>query len=368
MPERTAAIGIMSGTSVDAIDGVVLDVTDHNQPQLIATHSEPFPDALRKSILRLTSPGENEIELAGCVHTELGEHYASIANTLSELANEVRVSVIGCHGQTVRHRPDGAHPFTLQLGNGAVIAQRTGITTVTDFRSADMAMGGQGAPFAPFFHRTVFTKPGTTRAIVNLGGIANVTLLPGDNNAPVIGFDTGPANALLDAWIQKYKDTQFDKDGSWGKSGHLNRKLLDLFLSEPYFAQPAPKSTGRELFNLDWVNSKTQQLDISLSPVDVQRTLGELTARSLTDQLPAEIDEIYLCGGGANNGWLRTLIEEQLSAPVSTTEALGFPHQWIEAAAFAWMAAATLNKKVCTLPSVTGATQSTIAGAVYFAK
>ncbi|MGI9317346.1 MAG: anhydro-N-acetylmuramic acid kinase, partial [bacterium] len=286
MPEKTAAIGIMSGTSVDAIDAVLLDVSDHLRPKLIASCSQSIPEPLRQKILTLTSPGENEIDLAGGVHTELAEHYANIANALVTESGDASVAVIGCHGQTVRHRPDDQHPFTLQLGNGALIAQRTGIPTVTDFRSADIALGGQGAPFAPFFHSAIFSNPGKTRAIVNLGGISNATILPAEPETPVIGFDTGPANCLLDTWVQKHQGTSYDKDGIWGQSGELNRALLDLCLSEPYFKRPPPKSTGRELFNLAWIENKIDQLGSPISSADVQRTLGELTAISLTNQLP----------------------------------------------------------------------------------
>lgn len=357
----------MSGTSVDGIDAVLLDVTAPDTPALIAHRTQAFPEDLRQNIIRLSTPGENEIDLAGSVHTELGELYAEIANALIRGAGDARITVIGCHGQTVRHRPDQKHPFTLQLGNGAVIAQRTGITTVSDFRSADIALGGQGAPFAPFFHSRVFSAPGKTRAIVNLGGIANVTILPAEIDNPVIGFDTGPANALMDGWVQQHLGDHFDKDGAWGKSGNLNQPLLDQLLTDPYFKKSAPKSTGKELFNLNWVEQQIEQVDPSIPAVDVQRTLGELTAMSLVMQLPEDLEGVYLCGGGARNPWLHSLIEKHTQAPVATTEALGFPPQWIEAAAFAWMAALTLRKKTCTLPSVTGASGSTIAGAVYFA-
>ena len=357
----------MSGTSVDGVDAALVNVTDLQNPALIAHRTHAFSTQLRQNIIRLSVPGDDEIDLAGSVHTELGELFADIASGLKKEAGETPISVIGCHGQTVRHRPNLTHPFTLQLGSGAVIAQRTGITTVTDFRSADIALGGQGAPFAPFFHSRVFALPGKARAIVNLGGIANVTILPGDEDTPVIGFDTGPANTLLDSWVQQHRGKHYDKDGAWGKTGKLNHALLEEFLADPYFKQPAPKSTGRELFNLSWIAQRVECIDPSIPAVDVQRTLAELTARSVVTQLPDYIDAVYLCGGGAKNPWLRRLIEDHSRAPVETTEALGFPPQWIEAAAFAWIAALTLNKKSSTLPSVTGASGSTVAGAVYFA-
>ncbi len=364
------AIGVMSGTSVDGVDAVLLEISNHCSIRLIATHSEPFPEHLREGILALTQPGNNEIDRAGELHKELGFVYAQTSKELISrpgLPGIEDISVIGCHGQTVRHRPDNKHPFTLQLGCGATIAQQTGISAVTDFRSADMAVGGQGAPFAPFFHHFVFSKENTVRAIVNLGGIANVTILDGNNKDTVVGFDSGPANGLMDTWIQKHLNVAFDEDGKWATSGTLNQKLLDCMMNEPYLMRSAPKSTGRELFNEAWIEKMCQQYNKDISPEDVQSTLGRFTAESIAIQIPKCVEEIFVCGGGANNLWLMRQLSESCDPPVKTTEALGIAPQWVEAAAFAWFAIQTIERKRSSIPSVTGARKSVITGALHFA-
>ncbi len=356
----------MSGTSVDAIDAVLLDITENDRPILLSTHSEPFPAQLRETILSLCQPGPNEIDQAGRIHTELGERYAGAALKLIEQCGNPQISVIGCHGQTVRHRPTDVFPFTLQLGNGAVIAQRTGIPTVTDFRSADISLGGQGAPLAPVFHQAVFSDHSKTRAIVNLGGIANITLLPNNPSTAVTGFDTGPANGLMDNWIALHQNQPFDRDGQWGRSGKLNQGLLALMLSDPFFALPPPKSTGREYFNLNWLEQCLSEFGQDIAPMDVQHTLAWLTAQSVANQIGPSVDQIYLCGGGTDNGFLRQILDQICSQDIATTDQLGFPSAWIEASAFAWMAQATINRTPATLASVTGASASSIAGAIYY--
>jgi len=356
----------MSGTSVDGIDAVLLDVSSFDQPQIISTYSAAMPAALRTTLRQLATPGTNEIDLAGQAHTELGERYAEAAIALIDQAAGTKVCVIGCHGQTVRHRPSGKHPFTLQLGNGALLCQRTGIPVVTDFRSADMAAGGQGAPFAPFFHRAVFSSHRATRAIVNLGGIANVTVLPKDSGSNVIGFDTGPASCLMDAWIEKHHGKRFDENGDWAASGKLSDDLLQQCLSDPYFHAAPPKSTGREYFNLDWLAQQLNTLPEPLIPSTVQNTLAQLTARSIVDQLPPAVDQVFVCGGGVHNGYLRGLLDHLTTVSVADTSELGIAPEWIEASAFAWMATATLQHTPSTLPSVTGARQASITGAIYY--
>ncbi len=358
------AIGIMSGTSVDAVDAVLLEINGADDIRIRDTTSHPFPPNLRESILGLMQPGENEIDRAGAAHTELGELYAEVATQL--VPSGEAVDVIGCHGQTVRHRPEAEFSFTLQLGNGAVITNRTGIPTVTDFRSADMAVGGQGAPFAPFFHHHVFSTSSASRAIVNLGGIANVTLLPKDGSEPARGFDTGPANCLMDSWILRHKGLSFDENGRWAAGGEVDPILLQQMLDDPYFSRPSPKSTGREYFNDAWLQTFLQSTDHERPPQDIQATLARLTAVSIARQLPGHIEEIFLCGGGAANQHLRGLLTESTDLPVEDTSVLGIPPQWIEAAAFAWMALSTLQQKPCTIPAVTGADHSTVTGAIYF--
>lgn len=359
-------IGIMSGTSVDAVDAVLLEVPPDRKPVLRETATRPFPAGLRSTILQLMTPGGNEIDLAGRAHVELGMLYAEIARDLISRDPGNAVHVIGCHGQTVRHRPDGPHPFSLQLGSGAVIADRTGIPTVTDFRSADIAAGGQGAPLAPCFHQAVFASESSCRAIINLGGIANITLLPRPGSQPVIGFDVGPANCLMDLWAQRHISKPFDESGAWAAQGVPDDRLLEQLLSDPYFSRPPPKSTGREYFSATWLDRALTRHGGSAPPENVQATLAKLVARSISDQLPPEVDAIYLCGGGAANPYLRTLLEEASGLPVLDTAALGVPPAWIEAAAFGWMALATLNRTPSTLPSVTGASRATIAGTVHF--
>lgn len=362
----TFAIGIMSGTSVDAVDAVLLEIPPDGSPVLRETATRDFPAELRHTVLGLMTPGENEIDQACRVHVELGELYAEIALDLVGRAGSDAVSVIGCHGQTVRHRPDGPHPFTLQLGSGAVIAERTGIPTVTDFRSADIAAGGQGAPFATFFHRAVFSSDTSCRAIVNLGGIANVTLLPRDRSEPVTGFDTGPANCLMDLWTRRHLAKPFDESGAWAAGGAPDEHLLGQMLADHYFSRPPPKSTGREYFSGAWLDRALAGSGETVSPANVQATLAMLTARSISGQLPPAVDAMYLCGGGCANPHLRALLGEESGLPVDDTSALGWPPEWIEAAAFGWMALATLNQSPSTLPSVTGASRATIAGAIHY--
>ena len=356
----------MSGTSVDGIDAVLLELPSGCKPTLVDTTTFEFEPWLREKIVRLTQPGDDEITILGTVHTALGECYGKIANELIHRNPHCPIAVIGCHGQTVRHHPDEAFPFTLQLGNGAVIAARTGVATVTDFRSADIAMGGQGAPFAPFFHRAIFSDESATRAIVNLGGIANISILPKDLQAPLIGFDSGPANGLMDVWAEKHIGVQYDDHGHWASQGTCDQLLLDLFLADDYFSAPYPKSTGRERFNLQWIIKHIAQLDTPPTTVDVQQTLAHLTAVSITRQIPPGVDEIYLCGGGTNNDHLISLLQKYCSATVSTTQALNFDTRWIEASAFAWMAIATMDKQSCTAPSVTGASHPSVTGAIYY--
>lgn len=365
MTDSRYAIGIMSGTSVDGIDAVILETSIEQHSRIVADTTVSFSEQLRRDILRLTQPGEGEIDLAGRIHIELGELYAKVANSMITAAKDYPVSVIGCHGQTVRHRPNDDFPFTLQLGSGPVIAARTGIAAVTDFRSADMAAGGQGAPFAPFFHNATFRSREVNRCIVNLGGIANITLLPSDQSAAVSGFDSGPANGLMDAWIQRHRQCPYDRDGKWAAGGNVNQALLTALLMHPYFARSSPKSTGREEFNIGWLDQLLEALPDRVDAQDVQRTLVELTARTVVEQIGNNYSAIYLCGGGVNNRFLVERISALANATVHSTAELGIAPMWMEAAAFAWMALQTIDGIACTLPSVTGASSPTVTGAIY---
>ena len=360
-------IGLMSGTSVDGIDAVVADIDTRNAVTLRATHTHPIPDTLRHAIQALMQPGENELDREGMLDMQLGELFAEAATAVlrkSGLTTD-KIRAIGSHGQTVRHRPRGQHPFTRQIGNPSVIAERTGISTVADFRARDMAAGGEGAPLVPAFHQAVFSKPGVDRVIVNIGGIANLTWLPGSANESVTGFDTGPGNTLLDYWAQRHLQQPCDRDGAWATQGKVLDNLLVKFLSEPYFAHPTPKSTGRELFNAEWLKARITGKE---TPVDVQATLAELTARSIASSLPNRSCEIFLCGGGAHNRDLVRRLQQHLPGiTLANTAALGVDPDWVEAMAFAWLAHQTLVGKPGNLPAVTGAKRAAVLGGIYLA-
>lgn len=362
-------IGLMSGTSVDGIDAALVAIDDAGPPRLLATHQHAMPNTVRAEIQALMQPGGNEIDREGVLDMRLGELFADAARELLRIsgkqAREIRA--IGSHGQTIRHRPRAEYPFTRQIGNPSVIAERAGVTTVADFRARDMAAGGEGAPLVPAFHNAVFRRPGVNRAIVNLGGIANVSFLPSDRGAPVIGFDTGPSNTLLDHWVARHQGRPYDTNGEWAATGKVLQPLLARLLADEYFSQTPPKSTGREHFHPDWLHS---HLSGTESAADVQATLSELTARSIADAirklLPSTTDEVYVCGGGAHNlDLLRRLAAALGNTPLATTQALGLDPDWIEATAFAWLAHQTLSGHSGNLPSVTGASRAVILGGIY---
>ncbi|MBY4678308.1 anhydro-N-acetylmuramic acid kinase [Marinobacterium arenosum] len=361
-------IGLMSGTSLDSIDAVAARFTP--EFELIGHCSCELPEALRDSILQLTQPGDNEIDQLGELDLALGREFAAAANQLIRQLdlNTDQVAAIGSHGQTIRHRP--AQQFTLQIGDPNSIAELTGITTIADFRRRDMAAGGQGAPLVPAFHEALFRSAHRNRYIVNIGGMANVTRLPADRSQPVWGYDTGPGNVLLDSWIQRQQGLGYDHNGQWASQGKPHQPLLTQLLALPYFQQPPPKSTGREQFNQAWLDQHLAGLDAAVVAVDVQATLLELTAHSISDQIRLQPDwqhsEVYLCGGGAHNAVLRQRIQQLLTpAKVTTTEALGLAPDWVEAAAFAWLAYRTQTRKPGSLASVTGAQGDRILGAIY---
>ena len=362
-------IGLMSGTSLDGVDGVVAQFDAHGHPTLLARASEPLPRALRADLLALNSPGEHELHRAALAAIELSDCYAQVVLNLlgqTALAPE-QIAAIGAHGQTVRHQPEQA--YTLQLLAPARLVEATGIAVVADFRSRDIAAGGQGAPLVPAFHRAVFGKDQTC-VILNLGGIANVTLLR--QNAPVLGFDTGPANLLLDLWCARHTGRAFDAEGQWAASGQAHQALLQhLIQSEPWFALPPPKSTGRDLFNADWLNTRLAVF-ADVKPADVQATLAALTASTVAGALVREVHNglaqdapLYVCGGGARNKHLMSELQRHWGGAVSTTDALGVDTQDMEALAFAWLAWAHLNKNAGNLPEVTGASGARVLGAMW---
>ncbi len=364
-------IGLMSGTSVDGIDAVLVSIPANGRPVLVGTHAHPIPPAMRSEIQALMRAGPDEIERLGDTDMALGELFAEAANAVIQQTkiDRKKIRAIGSHGQTLRHRPRATHPFTLQIANPAMIAERTGITTVADFRSRDMAAGGQGAPLVSAFHERIFRTRRHNRAIINIGGIANITYLPANAAEPVSGFDTGPGNTLLDQWIGQHHTRNHDEAGQWAASGQPSKELLERLLTEPYFEISPPKSTGRELFNLEWLIERLRQLSAVPTAVDVQTTLLQLTALSIAQAvlrfLP-QTQEVYVCGGGVHNLTLMSALKEYFSGvPVATTEALGLHPDWVEAVAFAWLAHQALEHQPGNLPSVTGARRAVILGGIY---
>jgi len=364
-------IGLMSGTSVDGIDAVLVSISPKGQPVIIGTHAHPIPPDMRSAIQALMPAGDNEIDRLGETDVALGELFAEAALTLIQRTSieKKNIRAIGSHGQTLRHRPHATHPFTLQIGNPSMIAERTGITTVADFRARDMAAGGQGAPLVSAFHQRMFHSRQHNRAVINIGGIANITYLPADGSQPVSGFDTGPGNTLLDLWIRRHHARNHDEAGQWAASGEPSKELLERLLADPYFDVSPPKSTGREHFHLDWLDGHLKPLSSEPSAVDVQATLVQLTALSIAQAvlrfLP-QTQEVYVCGGGAHNHSLMSILTEYFSGvPVATTEALGLHPDWVEAVAFAWLAHQTLEGLPGNLPSVTGARHAAVLGGIY---
>jgi anhydro-N-acetylmuramic acid kinase len=362
-------IGIMSGTSLDGIDVALCsfekDTVKKQACQLLATHFSPYPAALKLELLALHEASENELEETILMGNELAALYADAVNQLlaSAKVDADKITAIGCHGQTIRHRPELG--FTLQIGNAALLAELTNITVVSDFRSRDIAAGGQGAPLVPAFHQAIFGSKTKNRAIVNIGGIANITVL--SKSGEVIGFDTGPGNMLLDSWAKLRLGKDYDANGDWATTGVVLRTMLSGMLAEPYFALNPPKSTGRDLFNDHWL--KQHLLYPHLRSEDVARTLVALTAHTIHDAIAqdcGQIDEVYLCGGGAHNALLVNSLEEMMDGRImTTTDALGVGVDWVEAVAFAWLAKQTINNKPSNLPAVTGAKGLRVLGAIY---
>ena len=356
-------VGLMSGTSMDAIDAVLISFEDGLK--LLGTCSTTYPSGLRERLSRLAHNQGTPDDLGQADHL-LGEAFASaVKQLLAETHTDAsRVKAIGSHGQTVRHHSEGDARFSLQLGDPNIIVERTGITTVADFRRRDMAAGGEGAPLVPAFHQAFLASTEEDRCIINIGGIANITWLP--RNGQALGFDTGPGNALMDAWCLKHTGRHFDEDGHWAAEGIVNQPLLSDMLTDAYFRAPAPKSTGKERFNLEWIETCLRRHP-SVSPTDVQRTLLELTVLTIMRQLPEPGPaRLFICGGGARNKVLMQQLARVCEpATVETTDKIGLDPQWVEAAAFAWLAARTLDHQAGNLPAVTGAAGPRILGGVY---
>lgn len=353
----------MSGTSLDGVDAALVDFSD-THPRLLASHYQPYPEPLKQALLALHQPDHDELHRAHLLANQLAHEYGTATHCLLRQANvqAAQVQAIGCHGQTVRHRP--ASGYTIQLNNGALLAELTGIHVVTDFRSREIAAGGQGAPLVPAFHDQVLRHPAIHRVILNIGGIANVTdLAPGQ---PTTGFDCGPGNLLLDSWIARHQGLPYDESGIWAEGGQVIPALLQRLLADPYFTAPPPKSTGRDLFTLAWLE---RQLHGKEAAQDVQATLLALTTDSITDAIRRHCsgaEEIYVCGGGAHNGALMARLRQSLpDCRIEKSEALGIAADWMEAMAFAWLARQTLHLQAGNLPAATGARHPCVLGAIY---
>lgn len=364
----------MSGTSVDGIDAALVAFNEaQGQPgfQLLNTHSHPLPPDTKSQIHALTLAGHDEIARMGALDQQLGEAFAEAANILLTKADiqPSQITAIGSHGQTIRHQPghQGGTRFSLQIADPNVIAERTGILTIADFRRRDIACGGQGAPLAPAFHQAQLSSIEQPRCIVNIGGIANITNLP--LGGTVLGFDTGPGNTLMDAWIQQCLATPFDRDGAWAAGAEADPALLAMLLQHPFLQRPPPKSTGPEDFNLTWLQDLLDNHDSGLDPARVQATLLEFTATTVATAIANHCQsrtEVFVCGGGAHNQQLLRRLQVHLPTnPLATTKALGLHPDWVEAAAFAWLAKQHVDGLPGNLPEVTGASRAVVLGAAY---
>lgn len=362
-------IGLISGTSMDGVDAVVVDLAAG--PRLLTSLKHPYSADLRTRLTELCSGTRNELEKFARLDAELGELFAEAALALLDKA-QLRprdVIAIGSHGQTVRHYPAPRPGASLQIADPNIIATRTGITTVADLRRRDISVGGQGAPLLPVFHNMLFRKRGVDRIVLNLGGIANITVLPGDTRQPVSGFDTGPANTLMDHWIERHLGEPMDIDGKWASSGSVDAPLLALLLRDRYFAAAAPKSTGTDYFNLKWLDRYLKRRAGRPTRKNIQTTLCELSAQTITDAIARyapDTREVLACGGGVHNLALMFRLQVLLGeVPVRSIEDYGVAPDWIEAMAFAWLARQALERKPGNLPTVTGAEREVVLGGVY---
>ncbi len=354
---------------MDGVDAALVRITD-TSISLIGYHEEAYTSELRSVLEAIVRANTIDLETFGTLHIAVAKAFAAVTQTLLKSLNITpkQIVAIGSHGQTLLHRPNLANPFSLQIGDPAVIAYQTGITTVGDFRAKDLAAGGQGAPLVPAFHHFAFGRGHSEHAVLNIGGIANLTLFT--STGEVFGFDTGPGNTLFDRWIQTHSGTSYDADGAWARSGNVSRGLLELLLSDQYFALAGPKSSGRDYFNLEWLaRYQKRSSGTPISSADIQATLVELTAcsvaRSLKSALP-NCKQLAICGGGVNNNYLLDRIRAQLlGVEIVSTDQLGIPASAVEACAFAWLAARRLSNEPGNLPSVTGAARSVVLGGIH---
>lgn len=368
-------VGLMSGTSLDGLDAVLVDLDDAGprlRVEVLGHRHAPYPNGLRDELRSLNRPGDDELHRAAVATRHLVDLAAALVGDLLASANvDTRgVRAIGSHGQTVRHRPPGIGveaPYTIQIDDGARLAELTGIDVVCDFRRRDLAAGGQGAPLVPAFHAALFARPGADVAVLNVGGFANLTLLRADGR--VAGFDCGPGNVLLDLWCERHRGERFDEGGRWAAAGRVDPALLALLRGDGYFARVPPKSTGRDDFDAAWLDAHLQRLDAPPAPVDVQATLLELTASTVADDLRRHAPrtrQLHVCGGGARNvAMLAALARHLPDVAVTPTDASGLAATQVEAAAFAWLAHAHVERQPGNRPEVTGARGPRVLGAFY---
>ena len=359
-------LGLMSGTSIDGVDVALVDFSG-SHPKLLDCKTFDFPSSLSDELHQLTAPSENEIELLGHADRAVAEVFARASLQLLE-DNHVlpdQIIAIGSHGQTIRHMPLGQHNFSLQIGDPNTLAVLTGIDVIADFRRKDIALGGQGAPLVPAFHKAVFTSPINSRVVINIGGIANMTYLPKCEADDIIGYDTGPGNTLLDVWCKLHTGQNYDEKGQWAAQRSADPELFKLLCNHPFFSLPAPKSTGREQFNLPWLQQNLNCITRHIDPQVVQATLVMLTVDTITKQVLQfeDVQQVYICGGGARNEFLVEALKSQLhKCELFTTDELGVEADAVEAMAFAWLAYAHMNNIQGSVASVTGALKGAVLG------
>jgi len=357
---------------MDGVDAALLSF-ENEKIKLLGAISWPIPVEIKSALNTLSFSEHVDIRLLGETDTQMGRLFTdSVLNLLQKTNTDAKhITAIGSHGQTIYHHPNSKHPFTMQIGDANIIAAKTHITTVADFRRRDIALGGQGAPLVPAFHDYLFQDRASDQMVLNIGGIANITYLPTDKTKNITGFDTGPGNTLLDLWHEKHRQLPCDFNGEWARSGKLDTPLFTHLLSDDYFQKAFPKSTGREYFNLKWLDRKLTAFGKSSAPADIQNTLTEFTAKSIADaiQLISKNGEtVWVCGGGIENLFLMQRLQAHLpNYKIKSTSEAGIDPKWIEAAAFAWLAKQTLLKKPGNCISVTGAKQETVLGAIYAA-
>ena len=347
-------MGVMTGTSVDAIDIAALSI-DHESYKLLNAKSYPFPENLKNKILEYSRNQESIDDNKICsLGDELAHVYAkSIEAFIDEsYLKKETINAVGLHGQTISHNPDDQNPSSVQIGNGEIVAKTTGLIVVNDFRRADINAGGQGAPLAPLFHDRFFGETNKIRAVINIGGIANISIF----GKELTGYDIGPGNVLMDSWCREIKSCDFDENGRWAEKGNLNQMLLDKLMEEEFIHKNPPKSSGTDYFNIKWINEKLEQFDFRISDTDIQRTLAEYTANIIAEAIKShsDIDQIAICGGGAENNFLMKLIREKSSSEIVKTDCWGMSHEWVEAAGFAYLAYLRVNDKAVDTSTITG--------------